>query len=203
MPTRAKSLRSTPKAKRKPARVTPARVRRTLRQTVKVAHKKPPTVKPVVAMAKVPTHTPATPFTKAMKFLQTLTDFERLRIVRYNQQNFDLDRMRYLLKKLGNPEQTFRSIHVAGTKGKGSTCAMTAAMLEACGYKVGLYSSPHLVDIRERIQVNGQMISRDDFARMAKLVEPLAARMKPMPTFFDVITAMAFKYFAEQQLDFA
>ena len=154
-------------------------------------------------MAKVPTHTPATPFTKAMKFLQTLTDFERLRIVRYNQQNFDLDRMRQLLKKLGNPEQSFRSIHVAGTKGKGSTCAMTAAMLEACGYKIGLYTSPHLIDIRERMQINGQMISREDFARIIKLVEPIALKMKPMPTYFDVITAVAFKYFAEQHIDFA
>lgn len=138
-----------------------------------------------------------------MKFLHSLTDFERLRIVRYNQQNFDLDRMRLLLKRLGNPHQAFKSIHVAGTKGKGSTCAMTAAMLEASGYKVGLYTSPHMVDIRERIVVNGQMISREDFGRLVRLVEPIARRIKPMPTFFDVLTVVAFKYFAEKQVDFA
>jgi hypothetical protein len=65
-------------------------------------------------------------FTKALRFLATLLDFERLRIVRYNSTNFDLDRMRLLLKKLGNPQDSFKSVHVAGTKGKGSTCAMIA-----------------------------------------------------------------------------
>jgi len=79
-----------------------------------------------------------------------LSDYERQRIVRYNSQNFDLERMRTLLKKLGNPHMQFRSVHVAGTKGKGSTCAMVASMVQAAGYKTGLYTSPHLNDIRER-----------------------------------------------------
>src|ERR1700712_1365402 len=74
-------------------------------------------------------------YTKALRFLASLSDFERLRIVRYTAQNFDLDRMRTLLKKLGNPQDSFRSVHIAGTKGKGSTCAMTEAMLRANGYK--------------------------------------------------------------------
>ena len=103
-------------------------------------------------------------FSKAMRFLATLADYERLRIVRYNSQNFDLDRMRGLLKRLGNPQEDFRSVHIAGTKGKGSTCAMVASMLRACGYKVGEYTSPHLIDIRERIQINGEMISHAEFA---------------------------------------
>src|SRR5437764_15395519 len=79
------------------------------------------------------------PYTKALRFLATLTDFERMRIVRYNSQNFDLDRMRTLLRKMGNPQDRFRTVHIAGTKGKGSTCAMIAAMLQGNGYKVGLY----------------------------------------------------------------
>lgn len=140
-------------------------------------------------------------YAKAIRFLNTLNDFERLRIVRYNNQNFDLDRMRALLKKLGNPQDQFRSVHIAGTKGKGSTCVMVASMLQATGYKVGLYTSPHLVDIRERIQVNGEMISHADFARLIRLVEPIVARSKPTPTYFDVLTAVAFKYFAEQNVD--
>lgn len=123
--------------------------------------------------------------------------------MRYNPQNFDLDRMRSLLKKLGNPHEQFRSIHVAGTKGKGSTCAMISAMLQANGYKVGLYTSPHLNDIRERIQINGEMISQADFARLVKLVEPIVQKQKPTPTYFDVLTAVAFKYFAEQKVELA
>ena len=150
---------------------------------------------------------PATPhqngYVKALKFFSTLIDHERLRIVRYNTQNFDLDRMRTLLKKLGNPHEQFKSVHVAGTKGKGSTCAMTAAMLQACGYKVGLYTSPHLVDIRERIQINGEMIAPNELTKLIKLVEPIVMKSKPMPTFFDVMTAIAFKYFADQKVDIA
>lgn len=142
-------------------------------------------------------------YAKALRFLATLSDYERLRIVRYNAENFDLDRMRGLLRKLGNPQDQFRSVHVAGTKGKGSACAMIAAMLEANGYKVGLYTSPHLCDIRERIMINGEMISHADFARLIKALEPMVLKSKPTPTYFDVLTAAAFKYFAEQKVDLA
>jgi len=145
----------------------------------------------------------ASGYPKALRYLSTLNDYERLRIVRYNTENFNLDRMRMLLKKLGNPQEHFRSVHVAGTKGKGSTCTMIAAMLQATGYKVGLYTSPHLVDVRERITINGSMISQADFARLVRTVEPMVARIKPTPTYFDVLTAIAFKYFAEQKVDLA
>src|SRR3954451_20845586 len=134
--------------------------------------------KKMAAVVEQRVHNPATGsgYTKALRFLETLTDFERLRIVRYNSQNFDLDRMRSLLKKLGTPQDSFKSVHVAGTKGKGSTCAMVANMLQANGYKVGMYTSPHLVDIRERICVNGVMIPHADFARLVRLVEPIVMR---------------------------
>lgn len=155
------------------------------------------------AEAKTAPPGPGIAFSKAMKYLDTLTDFERLRIVRYNNQNFDLDRMRSLLRKMGNPHEQFKSIHVAGTKGKGSTCAMIASMLQACGYKVGIYTSPHLIDIRERICVNGEMISHADFARIIRTIEPIGIKMRPTPTYFDVLTATAFKYFAEQKIDIA
>lgn len=142
-------------------------------------------------------------YSKALRFLSSLSDFERLRIVRYNTQNFDLDRMRLLLKKLGNPQDKFRSVHVAGTKGKGSTCAMIASMLDASGYKTGLYTSPHLIDIRERISIAGEMVSQSEFARLIRRVEPIVNRMKPTPTYFDVLTALAFLYFAEQGVQIA
>jgi dihydrofolate synthase/folylpolyglutamate synthase len=196
MPLQAKTRRVTPR------RRTPVAVARRTNAPSR-AHKARGAKKAVVAEVKV--HNPAagSGYKNAMRFLETLTDFERLRIVRYNAQNFDLDRMRHLLKKLGNPQEQYKTVHIAGTKGKGSTCAMVANMLQANGYKVGLYTSPHLVDIRERIQVNGVMISHADFARLIRLVEPIVARAKPMPTFFDVITAVAFKYFAEQKVELA
>jgi len=138
---------------------------------------------------------------RAVRFLNTLADYERLRIVRYNEQNFNLDRMRLLLKKIGNPQDAFRSVHVAGTKGKGSTCAMVAAMVQANGYKVGLYTSPHLIDVRERICINGEMIPHAEFSRLTRLMEPLVAKIKPTPSYFDVLTAIAFKWFAEQKVE--
>lgn len=140
---------------------------------------------------------------KALRFLSTLSDFERLRIVRYNSENFNLERMRTLLRKFGNPQEHFRSVHVAGTKGKGSTCAMIAAMLQANGYKVGLYTSPHLVDVRERIVIDGEMIPQASFARLARMMESAISRIKPTPTYFDVLTAMAFKHFADHKVDIA
>src|SRR5262249_28391663 len=133
----------------------------------------------------------------------TLTDFERMRIVRYTSQNFDLDRMRTLLRKLGNPQDRFRSVHVAGTKGKGSTCAMIANMLKGNSDKRGIYANPHLTDIRERIQINGQMIPQAEFARLVRQVAPLVTHARPTPTYFDVLTAVAFKYFAEEKIDIA
>ncbi|MFN4242085.1 MAG: bifunctional folylpolyglutamate synthase/dihydrofolate synthase [Tepidisphaerales bacterium] len=146
---------------------------------------------------------PNSAYGKALKVLSTLADYEHRRIVRYTPENFNLDRMRALLKRLGDPHLKFRSVHVAGTKGKGSTCAMIAAMVQANGYKTGLYTSPHLVDIRERIQINGEMISREDFARLVKAIEPHLSKVKPQPSYFDVLTAIAFLYFAEQKVELA
>lgn len=168
------------------------------------------------AVAKVrPTHAPqpaAAPavgrpsqstFAKAVRFLDSLADFERLRIVRYNAENFDLGRMRALLKKLGNPHEQFRSVHIAGTKGKGSTSTMLATMLRAQGLRVGLYTSPHLVDLRERIAVDGTLITEGKFGEIVRRIEPIAQKLKPSPTYFDVLTAAAFVHFAEEKVDIA
>lgn len=101
----------------------------------------------------------------------------------------------------GHPHRQFRSIHVAGTNGKGSCSHTIAAVLQAAGYRVGLYTSPHLVDFRERIRVNGECIPEQ---YVIDFVEQERAFFEPLhPSFFELTTAMAFKYFAEQHVDFA
>src|SRR5687767_158007 len=196
MALRAKVRRSTPK--RRTVAVAAAKSAR--RAGARAAR---PNARRLEAFRPKPSNGSPTTYAKALRFLNTLSDYERLRIVRYNSTNFDLDRMRTLLRKVGNPHEHFRSIHVAGTKGKGSTCAMVASILTACGYKVGLYTSPHLVDIRERIQIDGEMVSYAEFTRLARTMEGIVSHSRPTPTYFDVLTAMAFKYFAEQKVDIA
>jgi len=121
--------------------------------------------------------------------------------------NLGLERISYLLEKLGNPHLKFKSIHVAGTNGKGSTCAMAASILKEAGYKVGLYTSPHLFDYTERIKVNNKDISTKEFKEGLKLVEKLSSNpaTKPPsnPTIFEVLTAVAFWYFAKKKVDYA
>jgi dihydrofolate synthase/folylpolyglutamate synthase len=111
-----------------------------------------------------------------------------------------LETMRALLDAIGNPQRRLRVLHIGGTNGKGSTAAMAAAMLQASGLRVGLYTSPHLVEFRERIRVNGIMIAEDQLADLAELVRA-AARPAASPTFFEATTAMALRYFAESQVD--
>lgn len=142
-------------------------------------------------------------FPNAVRFLLDRPDFERIRVVRYNEDTFKLARMRDLLEHLGNPHQQIRMVHVAGTVGKGSTVAMIASMLEGCGYAVGQYTSPHLIDVRERVSINGQIISRPDFTDLMRRTAEAAGKLESEPTFFEFITAVAFLYFAEQAVDIA
>ncbi|MHC4964811.1 MAG: bifunctional folylpolyglutamate synthase/dihydrofolate synthase [Planctomycetota bacterium] len=130
-------------------------------------------------------------------------NFERMRVFRYDESVFKLDRVRQLLEALGNPHEQIRSVHVAGTLGKGSTTAMVASMLQGCGYAVGQYTSPHLTDVRERIAINQQQIGRNDFTELMRQTSATAAKLGMEPTFFELLTAMAFKYFADQAVDIA
>jgi dihydrofolate synthase / folylpolyglutamate synthase len=115
---------------------------------------------------------------------------------------FDLAHMRVLLEALGHPETQFRSVLIAGTNGKGSTAAMLASILHAAGHLTGLYTSPHLVRINERIRINGEPIANSDFTRAHDQVEAAAAGLVDggslpwHPSFFEVLTAMAFLHFA-------
>ena len=142
----------------------------------------------------------------ALKYLSDHVDVERLRPSRVDKAVFELDRMQALLKALDNPQADLRCVHVAGTNGKGSVVAMVSSCLQACGYAVGTYTSPHLTDIRERICINDQVISHPAFVTLmsvvARAVDSLPKKFDP-PTFFELVTALAFTRFAEQAVDVA
>ncbi len=113
-----------------------------------------------------------------------------------------------LLELMGAPHRSFRSVHIAGTNGKGSTAAFITGMLQAAGYRVGLYTSPHLVSFTERMRINGVQITEAQVVALAERVRECASRPVPgagpaAPTFFEVTTAMAFTWFAEEQVDLA
>jgi dihydrofolate synthase/folylpolyglutamate synthase len=109
-----------------------------------------------------------------------------------------------LLGLMGDPQRKLRCMHVAGTNGKGSVCAMIASVLQESGFRVGLYTSPHLHSYTERIQVNGREIAKEDAVRLVSGIEPLAKRVKgQQPSFFEITTALAFRYFADNDVDYA
>ncbi len=120
-----------------------------------------------------------------------------------------LESIRLLCRSLGDPQHDFAAVHIAGTNGKGSTAAMIEAIARGAGLRVGLYTSPHLVEITERICINGQPISPEDFARLATEVRASGERLvasgelPALPTFFEQVTAIAFLYFAERQVELA
>ncbi len=133
-----------------------------------------------------------------------MANYERMSRVGYNPTNFNLARMNRLLASLGNPHRKLRCVHIAGTKGKGSTATMLASMLANCGKTIGLYTSPHLNDVRERIQINGEMIPATDMTRLMGRIAPAVKRLaKDEPTYFEILTALGFVYFFEQDVDLA
>ena len=172
----------------------------TKKKTVKRATKKTVTKRKTAKKGKAPV---IGTFSSAVAYLLEQTDYERMRVVQYDETTFKLDRMRTLLKALGDPQDKASLVHVAGTVGKGSTVAMLSAMLRGNGYTVGEYTSPHLIDIRERIVVNGEMVPEESFTNILKEVVAAANKEKTTPTFFELVTAVAFKYFAEQAIDIA
>jgi dihydrofolate synthase/folylpolyglutamate synthase len=141
-------------------------------------------------------------FQEALNYLYSFVDYTLERTYRYTPDRFNLDRVRVLLHAVGDPHRAFRSIHVAGTKGKGSVCSLSASALRAGGYRVGLYTSPHLIRITERIQVDGEEISQQAMASLLEELKPEIARI-PGITMFEILTALAFLHFARQKVDFA
>ncbi len=129
-------------------------------------------------------------FDDALKYLESLNIFGI---------KPGLERINLLVKNLGNPQNYFDSIHVAGTNGKGSVCAMLSEILQNAGYKVGLFTSPHLESYCERIRVNGENISETEFAEIINLLN----KFEIPATEFEILTAAAFAYFAKSEVDIA
>lgn len=124
--------------------------------------------------------------------------FQRVGAVAYKK---DLTNTLLLCEALGNPHTKFKSLHVAGTNGKGSTSHMLASVLQSAGYKTGLYTSPHLKDFSERIRINGEPVSEEFIIDFVNRIQPEIERIKP--SFFEITVAMAFDYFARQHVDVA
>ncbi len=128
---------------------------------------------------------------EAISYIESCTSSTRL----------GLCRTRELLHMLGDPQKKLRFVHVAGTNGKGSACAMLSSILEAAGYRVGLYTSPYIRVFNERIRVNGENIPDSELARLTEEVMPLAASMEDHPSQFEIITAIAMKYYLDEHCD--
>jgi dihydrofolate synthase/folylpolyglutamate synthase len=143
---------------------------------------------------------PETDYNLALDYLYSFVDYSLKHSSELAKAEFNLDRMRALMAKLGNPQDRYPILHVAGTKGKGSVCALAAAGLQAAGYSVGLYTSPHLLDYCERIQVNGRPVSHEGLVRLVGRAKTAVADV-PKLTTFEITTAIALQHFADEGVD--
>lgn len=158
-------------------------------------------------------------YRETLDYIDSFIDFEKIPGYAYAS-SFRLERMHAFLQELGNPHLGLNTIHIAGSKGKGSTCAIIASLLKEAGYSVGLYTSPHLLDVKERIKIVHKrtnhkctsniedLIGEKDFIELIGKIKPVAERFKDHKTlgklsFFEVLTACAFLHFKEKRVDFA
>jgi dihydrofolate synthase/folylpolyglutamate synthase len=143
-----------------------------------------------------------TQYNKALDYLYSFVDYSLKHISELAKAEFNLDRMFALMEELGNSHTKYPIIHVAGTKGKGSVSALCASALQAAGYKTGLYTSPHLLDYTERIQINGEPISHEQLIELVEEIKTAVAKI-PKLTTFEITTAIAFLAFAKQNVQAA
>ncbi len=137
-----------------------------------------------------------------LKYLDSFVNYERVHPDSIKKE-FDLGKLREVLGRMGDPHRDYRCVHVAGTKGKGSICTFTSSILEAAGYRVGLFTSPHLITHTERIRVNGRIIGKDDLVRaVSRLREYIGPADKEF-SFFEVYTLLAMLHFSMKKVDFA
>ncbi|MCL4274984.1 MAG: bifunctional folylpolyglutamate synthase/dihydrofolate synthase [Anaerolineales bacterium] len=143
-----------------------------------------------------------TKYNQALDYLYSFVDYSLKHSSELAKADFNLDRMFALMESLGEPQKKYPIIHVAGTKGKGSVSALCASALRAAGYKVGLYTSPHLEDYTERIRINGEPISHEQLIELVEEIKPYVAKI-PKLTTFEITTALGFMAFAKFGVDAA
>ena len=141
-------------------------------------------------------------YQKILDYLFSFVDYSQTKQLVYSPEKFNLVRMTSLLELMGNPHRTYPIIHVTGTKGKGSVAAFCSSALKESGYKVGLYTSPHLIDFNERIQVSQVPIPHEEMVTLVDRLKPIINQVKEITT-FEISTAMAFQYFKDQCVDYA
>jgi dihydrofolate synthase/folylpolyglutamate synthase len=141
-------------------------------------------------------------FQETLEYIYSFIDYSVERSYRYSPEVFELDRVLDLLGRMGDPQEQFSSFHVAGTKGKGSVCALLESCLRAAGYRMGLYTSPHLIRFNERIRVNGEEIGQHD---VVELIDQMKPHIEAVPelTTYEIVTALGFAHFARQEVDYA
>jgi len=146
-------------------------------------------------------------YSQAEDYLNSFVNYEQIPGITYAQPGYSLRHVEELLNRMGNPQLAARTIHIAGTKGKGSVAVMIAQVLSDSGYKTGLYTSPHLHTLRERISVDGSLISEAEFAAAMAETKPFIESMRQdsafrQLTYFEALTALTFAYFKKKRLDF-
>src|SRR5574341_14059 len=141
-------------------------------------------------------------YQQTLDYIYSFVDYGLKSRYKYSPDTFDLTRMRTVLARMGDPQRRLPAVHVAGTKGKGSVSAISASILRAAGYRVGLYTSPHLNDFNDRLQFDGQPISHEALAALTTELRPLFDSTAGIPT-FEISTALAHQWFALQGADFA
>lgn len=146
-------------------------------------------------------------YRQAEEYLNSFTNYEQIPGISYAQAGYSLRHVEELLNRMGNPQLAARTIHIAGTKGKGSVVAMIAQVLSSSGYKTGRYTSPHFHTLRERITIDGHLISEAEFAAAMTEVKPFIEAMRQdtsfrQLTYFEALTALAFAYFRKKEADF-
>ena len=146
-------------------------------------------------------------YSQAEEYLNSFVNYEQIPGISYAQPGYSLRHVEELLNRMGNPQFAARTVHIAGTKGKGSVAAMTARVLTASGHRTGLYTSPHFHSLRERISIDDSLISEAEFAATMAEIRPFIESVRQdaafrQLTYFEVLTALAFAYFKKEQVDF-